>query len=221
MTRTWQLTLAIVALVAFLTACTGASAAPSVASLDDPGATGAPGGSPSASPITDPQEAFLAYARCMRENGIDMPDPVVSTDGGGGVSVQVNGSTGSSPTESKEEFAEANEACEHLMANAGPSGPAASMSPEDFDKLLEFAQCMREHGIDMPDPQTGGGGFITSTDDSGEGGKLPFDDSEFEAANEACADLLPGTVDGGPSIQRGGDGPGGGTTTELDPAESN
>ena len=219
MTRYWQPTLAVVALVAILTACTGAPAAPSVASLDDPAATGDPGASPSASPITDPQEAFLAYARCMRENGIDMPDPIVITDGGGGVSVQVNGGTGSSPTESKEEFAEANEACEHLMADAGPNGPAASMSPEDFDKLLEFAQCMREHGIDMPDPQTGGG-FITSTDDSGEGGKLPLDDSEFEAANEACADLLPGRMDG-PAVQIGGDGPGGGTTTIPDPAESN
>jgi hypothetical protein len=220
MTRYWQLTLAIVALVAILTACTGAAAAPSVASLDDPAATGAPGASATASPATDPQEAFLAYARCMRENGVDMPDPIVSTDGGGGVSVQVNGGKGSSPTESKEEFAEANDACKHLMADVGPNGPAASMSPEDLDKLVEFAQCMREHGIDMPDPQTDGG-FVTNLDDSGDGGKGPLDDSEFEAANEACAHLLPGKVDGGPSIQRGGDGPGGGTTTVPDPAESN
>src|SRR4051794_32085321 len=34
----------------------------------------------------------------------------------------------------------------------------AKTSPEDA--ALAFARCMREHGVDMPDPDTGGGGGV-------------------------------------------------------------
>ena len=60
---------------------------PSVASARRPRRERRPGASPSPSAPTDPQEAFLAYAACMREHGIDMPDPQVSDEGGGKFSV--------------------------------------------------------------------------------------------------------------------------------------
>jgi hypothetical protein len=220
MSRHLRLILATIALAALAAACTGAAAAPSVASLEDPATTSAPGASPTASPITDPQDAFLAYARCMRENGIDMPDPQVVTGANGDTKVTI-GSEGSRPTESKEDFQKANEACDHFMAEAGPDGPAPSMSPEDQDKMLAFAKCMREHGVDMPDP-TIGGGFVTHIDDgSGSGPKGPIEDEDFEAANAACGDLLPGGM-GKPQVSTGGDGAGGATSGAApDPAESN
>ncbi len=65
-----------------------------------------------------------------------------------------------------------------------PTGPAEAafddgeeLSPEDA--MLEYAQCMREHGIDMPDPEfRGGGGSFPLPDNA--------DSEEFEAAQEAC-----------------------------------
>src|SRR4051812_45316762 len=46
--------------------------------------------------------------------------------------------------------------------NAASDHPAekdkAKTSPEDA--ALAFARCMREHGVDMPDPDTSGGGGV-------------------------------------------------------------
>ena len=78
--------------------------------------------------------------------------------------------------------------------------------------MLDFARCMREHGIDMPDP--GEGGMIFNVGGPGEDGS--FDKDTFEAAQEACQDLLPGRLGGedGPGLQVGpGGGANGGPTT--------
>jgi hypothetical protein len=202
MTRTIRLLLMSLAVVATLAACTGASAAPSVASLDDPGATTDPNASPSPSAPTDPQEAFLAYAECMREHGIDMPDPQVSDEGGGKFSVGFS-AEGRPDAADMDEMQAADEACRPLLENAIGEGGRPELSPEDEEAMLDFARCMREHGIDMPDP--GEGGMVFQMGGPGEG---TFDQDAFEAAQEACKDLLPGRVDGeGPEFQAG---PGGG-----------
>ena len=52
----------------------------------------------------------------------------------------------------------ADEACRDLLPAGGMGDPNATMDPELADQLLEFAQCMRDHGIDFPDPQFDGGG---------------------------------------------------------------
>ena len=61
------------------------------------------------------------------------------------------------------------------------------------EQALEFSKCMREHGIDMPDPQFSedGGVTINAEVEGGEGGPLP-DDEDFQAAAEEC-----GGPDGG------------------------
>ena len=67
--------------------------------------------------------------------------------------------------------------------------------PEQLEQMkaeaLEFAQCMREHGIDMPDPQFGEDGQMTmSVGDGrlGEGGEGPdpIDADKFNEAAESC-----------------------------------
>ena len=84
------------------------------------------------------------------------------------------------------------------------TGPAASVDPETA--MLAFAACMREHGIDMPDPVFEGGGAMIARPIDGEA--IDPGSAEYQAAEEACHDLL-GELgrDGGPSIQVG---PGGG-----------
>jgi hypothetical protein len=89
------------------------------------------------------------------------------------------------------------------------------MSPEDEEKLLQFARCMREHGIDMPDPQPGGG--MIFNEEEGDGGpKIDPDDEDFQAAQEACGELLPGKIKGaGPRVDGGPAG--GGTVVPVEP----
>jgi hypothetical protein len=206
MTRTIRLLLLSLAALALLAACTGATAAPSVASLDDPAASADPSPSPSAP--TDPQEAFLAFAECMREHGIDMPDPQVSDEGGGKFSVGFSAG-GPGGDGDNEAFQEANEACRPLLENAIGEGGRPEISPEDEEAMLDFARCMREHGIDMPDPGESGMVFQFGGPD-GES----FDSDAFEAAQEACQDLLPGRLgEDGPGLRVGpGSGANGGTT---------
>ena len=215
MTRVLQLLMATLALAMVVVACSATAAGPSVASLDDPGASGAP--APSASALT-PQDAALAYARCMRENGVDMPDPVVSDDGEGRVSISQGARPGGDNT-SKEDFLEAEEECRHHMDAAMPdAGPP--LSAEDMDKMLAFAQCMREHGIPMEDP-TADGGIRVRINDGGSGGKgMPENDDELQAAHEACADLLPGKM-GKPGVNSQGGADGGTKVDVPDPAGSN
>ena len=61
------------------------------------------------------------------------------------------------------------------------------------EQALEFSKCMREHGIDMPDPQfsTDGGGFNVSIGSDGrrtvdDVPLIDFNSDEFKEASEAC-----------------------------------
>ncbi|MCI0581347.1 MAG: hypothetical protein L0227_00385 [Chloroflexi bacterium] len=199
----------VVALVAM--AC-GGSSGPGVASLEsqDPGS-----GAASPSPSVDPQEAALAFAECMREHGVDMADPEFDSAGGGGFRIGI-GSPNGGDVPDRETLEAAMEACRELMPTLGGPG-GRELTPEDQDKILAFTECMREHGVDMPDPQFGeGGGFIRvgpGDDANGDGPAFDPSDEDFQAAQEACRELLPGFgLDSG-SATTDGDGPS--TDTKL------
>ncbi len=75
------------------------------------------------------QEQALAFSKCMRDHGIDMPDPQFSTDGGGAFSISVGGPDGTGPTTNgplvdfnSKEFKAASEAC------GGPGGGGFAIS---------------------------------------------------------------------------------------------
>ena len=59
-----------------------------------------------------------------------------------------------------EEMEAAHEACQPLMADA--VGDFEPPDPEELERMqeqmLEFAECMREHGVDFPDPVFSGDG---------------------------------------------------------------
>ncbi|GAA2141013.1 hypothetical protein [Glycomyces algeriensis] len=123
-------------------------------------------------------EQALAYSECMRENGIpDFPDPERNGENGVGLSLP----EGIDPED--EDFKAAEEACEDLMP--GP-GEGETLDPEIYEALLDYSECMRENGIaEFPDPQPNGGIMM-----NGEQGFDPQSD-EFQAADEACAELRP------------------------------
>ena len=176
-------------LMTVLAACSGGATPTGVATLQSPGAgETVPSASPSAS--LDPETARLEFARCMRENGVDLPDP--GSGGGGAVAIGGNGID-------MEEMQEAMEACQQFLGDA--IGERAEIDPEMQDTMLEFAQCMRDNGIDFPDPDVSGGGGRIQV--GGPGGIDPSSD-EFQAAQDACQDIL---GDLGPRFEGG---PGGG-----------
>jgi hypothetical protein len=178
-----------------------------VATLDSP----AEDASTTPVPSLDPEEAIYAFAECMREHGIDVPDPQIVRRGAGeepqgGFSTDINGSPNPPDFDpDSEEFQAAMDACRDLMGGfAAEPGDAPQLTEEQEQAMLDFAECMRDHGIDMPDPQ-GGGFFIGVNGDAGDGQQPAFDpqSEEFTAAEEACRPLLGefAPTGGGPRVE--------------------
>lgn len=157
---------------------------------------GQPGDKPSGAPVsTDPQERARQFTQCMRDQGIDMPDPEFSEDGG----MTLRAGEGSASTEdapangavtAKEDmgkFKTAMEACQQYMPGGDKMGKP---DPEMEAKMREFAKCMRENGVEnFPDPQEGGG-IVIGGGPGVEGGIDPSDPT-FQAAQEKCGADMP------------------------------
>ena len=156
------------------------------------------------------QDAMLNYARCMREHGVDMPDPTFSDSGGGKGTFSVVGAPGGAGKDTGA-FTAADKACKPILDKAQQDMPRPTPEEEAKmrDRALALARCMREHGIDMPDPtfDDQGGAKIQLGSASSDDGKAnaaisaggskpvtvaPKDDPKFKAAMDAC-----GPKDGG------------------------
>jgi hypothetical protein len=115
----------------------------------------------------DNDDAALAYAQCMRDNGYaEFPDP---TPGEGMRFLITPGSAA--------RFEKASTACRDLA----PEGLRdEGVTPEQLEGLLKLAQCVRDHGVpNFPDPSADG------RFDAGRIGAGP-DDPKLKAAMGAC-----------------------------------
>ncbi|WP_219460320.1 hypothetical protein [Nonomuraea rhizosphaerae] len=156
-------------------AAAGCGSAPSsagVASVTTSSA--APASSASASPTAgvDREEQGRQFAACMRKNGVDMPDP--DPDGGGAAFKALAGAD-------ENKVREALEACRSLA----PVRDAKELTPEDQDRMRQFTACMRENGVDMPDPDFSGKG------DKNLARGFSDDDPDFKKAFETCRAKFP------------------------------
>jgi hypothetical protein len=124
-----------------------------------------------------PEDAQLKFAQCMRENGVQMEDP--GSDGR--VRIQFKGKG-----QDRDKAQAAMKKCRPIL-QAGGKMPNLQ-DPKVRDQFVKYAQCMREHGIDMPDPGPDGGLMIRQR--PGDGGE-----AKVKKAQEACKSLRPG---GGP-----------------------
>jgi hypothetical protein len=170
--RQWAVRIAPVALLLALAVagCAGHGNAPGVAT--------AVGGTARLSPtpsLSDDQRR-RQFAQCMRDHGVDIPDPAVD---GGHVQIQANAGD-------KALVGTALQACQSLL----PGGTlGATPTAEELAAGRAFAQCMRDHGVHVPDPDPNGGpGFKISTG-PGEPGK---NSPQMRAAIAACQHDLPG-----------------------------
>jgi hypothetical protein len=152
------------------------------------------------------RDAMLDYAECMRDHGVDMPDP--EFDEGGGA-FQITPKDEDGPDGPSEEFEAADEACQPILEDAMPEGE--ELSPEELaerqDQMLAMAQCMRDKGYDMPDPQVDSNGRFRVERRAGPGAGTgpPEDEEQFREDMEACSEeagLPDAPVGGGGGVTR-------------------
>ncbi len=185
--RTMKVVVLGAVLALTLSACAGAEG-DGVAALDEGAAAAA-----SASPSVSNEEALQAFAECLRENGVpDYEDPQVDDEGrimfGGGP----GGEGGPTSEEDRAVLRAAMEACGDLLPEGVSVGPGESVEDQAAfqDAVLEYARCMREQGIDVPDPDFSDlMGFMSSLDES---------DPDFQAADEICRPALREVLAGAP-----------------------
>jgi hypothetical protein len=122
--------------------CSSGAATPEVASLASNGATSAAGASGGVGGAKSDPGGWVGYAKCMRDHGIDMPDP----QPGGQISF------GDSAKQDSAKLNAAMDACRSELPAGKGSGP---LSPADQVRALQRAQCLRAHGVPVQDPQPG------------------------------------------------------------------
>jgi hypothetical protein len=118
-----------------------------------------------------PEDAQLKFAQCMRQNGVDVPDP----GSGHAETMRIGKGAG------REKLQAAMKKCQSWL-QAGGKLPDLK-DPKVRDQYVKFAQCMREHGVDMKDPDLDGTIRIPT-------GKA--DPGTVNKAREACKALVPG-----------------------------
>lgn len=132
-------------------------------------------------PDTEPDDgeaAALAYSRCMREHGFDWPDPVL-VDGRWDNPVP-EGIDPELPA-----FQDAQTECEAVAWAArgdvgDPNPEDRALMEEEMERMLMFSHCMRDQGIDFPDPEFEEDGI------SGPAGPLDGDWDAFNKARTVC-----------------------------------
>jgi len=131
-------------------------------------------GSTAGGAASDPRAAGLAFAQCMRNNGLaNYPDP------------DPNGRSGAGHEafdRNDPKVKAATEKCRSLLPGGGQH---SAPNPEVVKQLVAFAQCMRDNGVrDFPDPNADGS-FPRSAE------RGAHNDPRFQAASEKCRKNLP------------------------------
>jgi hypothetical protein len=162
--------LPVLALLLVTAACRGSGTSSGSNGAAGSGAAGSLDGAPSTSATRDGR----AWAACMREHGIDVPDP--------------DPVTGRLPgfdkgAQDRVKFQAASAACAALEA-AAPGGVdgRSPLTAEEMEQARGWTACMREHGVNVPDPdpnQPSGPHFE----------RIPnLSTATLDAANQACWD---------------------------------
>lgn len=187
-------------LIALVAAIGGLSI--SVAACGSSASTTTPGAS-NASSATSRYQARLALAKCLRSHGVNVPDPspsggVAGGGGGGGGELRA--------LRSDPNFQSALQACAKYRAAASPFSNLTPAQRAQFQQeFVKFAECMRAHGVNIPDPTTSsGGGFGLRQAITPSVRNSPV----FRSAFQACSSNLPFRRGGAGGPPPGGAAPG-------------
>lgn len=148
-------------------------------------------------------EGALKYAKCMRDNGIDMPDPQKAS--GGGIMQRMGSGKGEPLNKAKVDAADAK--CKQFRQDGGGDRESRGADTETRDALLAYSKCMRANGVPgFPDPKFSDHGAeltIKSRDGSVDlNPKAPA----FKAAEKKCQPLMAKLQGAGPQKTQKGDG---------------
>ena len=141
-------------------------------------------------------EGALKFSKCMREHGIDMPDP--QRVGTGGIKL-----SGGKVNFNDPKMKSAQSACQKYMQIGGGETIDPAKRAKLQEAALSYARCMRGQGVNMPDPKLAGNGGLTFQVGPGSGapkssngsgprsglGANP-DSPKFKAADKACNHFL-------------------------------
>jgi hypothetical protein len=158
---------ALLLMVVLATACSRGSNAPDVAGAGSSSAL-------TASPSGDTDDG-VAFARCMREHGINIPDPVSGTED----AHHLLDGHGSEPG-----WEGALQACQPVLPPG--NGEIWTPSEQELEQFVSFAACMRTHGIQMSDPDPTTGDMTAPGSVRAEQENDPL----YQAAFAACKDKL-------------------------------
>jgi hypothetical protein len=138
-------------------------------------------------------EGALKFSKCMRDHGVDFPDP--QRVGSGGIKI-----TGRNINPNDPKTKSAQSACQKYMQIGGGETVDPAKRAALQESALKFARCMREHGVDMPDPKLSGKGGLTFQAGPGSGGGnsgpgkglggVNPESPKFKAADKACNHFL-------------------------------
>lgn len=147
LTRTLAIS-GVAALALALSGCTSSSDDSGIAKIGDVNTAAS---APAVASGTDEEQA-LAFAQCMRDNGVDFPDPTVDADGSpsfaGAFGRGQEG--GFDPTDTS--FQDAMTACSDLMDGLQIGPGSASVDTEAISEALySYTQCLRDQGLDVGD----------------------------------------------------------------------
>lgn len=128
----------------------------------------------SATPSLSQEEMGVKFAQCLRENGVNVPDP----EPGKGPQIRLDPSSGVT----KEDVDKAMEACREFDPQANGSNGS---NPQAEENGRKYAECMRKNGVEkFPDPKPGQRGILID----GETAKDP----DLQKAQEACQSIMAG-----------------------------
>ncbi|MDQ6745265.1 MAG: hypothetical protein M3Z27_04500 [Actinomycetota bacterium] len=148
-------------------------------------------------------QARVNLAKCLRAHGVNVPDPTSGGGPGGGGGGVFRSLRDIPPTQQQS----LRQACASQFTAAFPQLNLSPAQRAQFQQqLVKFAQCMRSHGVNIPDPTT------TTTGTGGFGFGRAFrsvdrNSPAFRSAATACASVRPRFGRGGGGPVAGG-GPG-------------
>lgn len=141
------------------------------------------------------EQRMVKFAKCLREHGVNAETGKGPGGKGFNLSIKASPGQGPGPGGPPPAFQAAQRACQRFR----PAPPFESLSPAEkakfAQKALEFARCMRSHGVEVPDPGSSGVLELKNIDPGS---------AAFEAAQKDCQHLM-GKL---PVAIRAGRGPG-------------
>jgi hypothetical protein len=166
----------VLALAIGTTACTG--------SMSDGTevATAQTAGRAAGNPSLNFEQELRKWVECMRAEGLDMPDPARNADGKIIVEPPAGTQKGG-PLEEK--YGAAEQKCQQLDPNDAKLKPS---SAEELEQQRQWAQCMRNQGIEMNDPNPNGMPSLP---------KRGTSQAALQKAADACHDKMPRRHSGG------------------------